>query len=366
MRVLMTTDTVGGVWTFTQELARGLLERGCAVYLVSLGGAPSDSQKLWPERLKHEAGACFSYEAWTTPLEWMEENDRAYYLAAGRLIRIAFRWGADLLHSNQFCFGAVPLSIPKIVTAHSDVLSWAESCRGGVLEESAWLRQYRKLVGDGLESADVVSCPTEWMARTVTEYFSVRGELVVIPNGRSVTPPQGGTRLQAVTAGRLWDEAKNIGMLGDFRSPLPIFVAGETRHGTAGSTHILPDNMLLGRLSQEELLSLFRQSAIYICTSRYEPFGLAPLEAALCGCAVICNDIPSLREVWESGALYFRDSQSLRNLLCRLSEDGEELVAAQHRSYARARHFSADTMTERYLRLYRKVVAGAERSANVA
>ena len=33
MRILMTTDTVGGVWTFTQELAGGLLEQGCAVAL---------------------------------------------------------------------------------------------------------------------------------------------------------------------------------------------------------------------------------------------------------------------------------------------------------------------------------------------
>jgi len=37
----------------------------------------------------------------------------------------------------------------------------------------------------------------------------------------------------------------------------------------------------------------------------YEPFGLAPLEAALSRCAIVANDIPSLREVWGSAAMYF-------------------------------------------------------------
>ena len=55
---------------------------------------------------------------------------------------------------------------------------------------------------------------------------------------------------------------------------------------------------MLGPLAEEDLLALFQESAIYLCTSRYEPFGLAPLEAALCGCAVVANDIESLREVW--------------------------------------------------------------------
>ena len=45
MRLLMTTDTVGGVWTFTKELTGGMLARGCEVTLVSLGKLPSPGQK---------------------------------------------------------------------------------------------------------------------------------------------------------------------------------------------------------------------------------------------------------------------------------------------------------------------------------
>ncbi len=44
MRILMTTDTVGGVWTFTSELTEQLLQRGHEVYLVSFGREPSPEQ----------------------------------------------------------------------------------------------------------------------------------------------------------------------------------------------------------------------------------------------------------------------------------------------------------------------------------
>ena len=366
MRVLMTTDTVGGVWTFTQELAGGLLDRGCSVYLVSLGGTPSESQESWFNHMQQKWGANFRHEAWNTPLEWMEENVRAFYLPAAWLIRIACKWKADLLHSSQFCFGSLPPEIPRIVTAHSDVLSWADSCRDGVLEDSAWLRRYKTLVADGLRAADKVVCPSNWMAQALTRNFEVPGEVVVIPNGRSLSAPRQHCRLQAVTAGRLWDEAKNIGILRDVRSPIPIYVVGENQQGSKKAAGFLRDDRLLGSLSQENVLKLFRESAIYICTSRYEPFGLAPLEAALCGCAVIANDIPSLREVWGDGALYFRGSEALASLLRELCGSRDSLADAQRCSLLRARQYSAERMTESYVKLYRTALTKSEKTAYVA
>ena len=61
-----------------------------------------------------------------------------------------------------------------------------------------------------------------------------------------------------------------------------------------------------GELSESEMRELLSRAAIYIATSKYEPFGLAPLEAALSRCAIVANDIPSLREIWGDAALYFR------------------------------------------------------------
>ena len=62
MRVLMTTDTVGGVWTFTQELSLGLLNKGCAVALVSLGRKPAPAQAAWAQQQVVRWGSRFRYE----------------------------------------------------------------------------------------------------------------------------------------------------------------------------------------------------------------------------------------------------------------------------------------------------------------
>ena len=74
-----------------------------------------------------------------------------------------------------------------------------------------------------------------------------------------------------------------------------------------------------GPQTEAQLRQLLSRAAIYIATSRYEPFGLAPLEAALSRCAVIANDIPSLHEVWGDDALYF-ERNNAESLLLTIQE----------------------------------------------
>ena len=118
-------------------------------------------------------------------------------------------------------------------------------------------------------------------------------------------------QMRAVTAGRMWDPAKNLALLRAADLPISIEIAGETDGEVIASDRL----RWVGQLGTEALQALFRESALYICCSRYEPFGLAALEAALCGCAVLAYDIPSLREVWGNGALYFHDAVTLSSLL---------------------------------------------------
>jgi glycosyltransferase involved in cell wall biosynthesis len=291
----------------------------------------------------------------------MQENQRAWPDAAPLLMRIASEFGAEILHSNQFCFGALPIEIPRVITAHSDVLSWAEACRGQPLENSPWLRQYCRLVTDGLNGATAVIAPTRWMLNGLRRNFPFRARCELIPNGRTLPDGSSSARhLRAVTVGRLWDEAKDIRMLGEVSSKVPLYAAGDMQQGDARGPQSLRGVALLGRMRENELLDFFRQSAIYICTSRYEPFGLAPLEAALCGCAVLARDISSLREVWEDGALYFADAASLSALLDALAADPDLLEAAQRRSSARARRFTAERMVASYQAQFARVLNEAK------
>lgn len=367
MRILMTTDTVGGVWTFTQELASGLLARGCAICLVSVGPPPSDPQESWCNQMQARAQGSFRYEHIDAPLEWMSNNHDAYTAAAPSLLRLASNFGVDLLHISQFCFGALPLQIPKLITAHSDVLSWAQACRGGALQPSPWLAQYTSLVSRGLAAADSVIAPTRWMAHTLASTFSIPQLPSVIHNGRTLQSGDNRFRqLQAVTAGRLWDEAKNIALLADLRSPMPLLIAGPAEHDGAAMNYPLDNVTLVGNVASQDLLSLFRESAIYICTSRYEPFGLAPLEAALSGCAVLASDIPSLREVWGPAALYFQSADSLTSLLHRFHQNPRSLAHAQQQSAARARFFTAERMVDGYYRLFEQALVPREDAVHAA
>ena len=101
-----------------------------------------------------------------------------------------------------------------------------------------------------------------------------------------------------------------------------------------------------------ELLS---RAVIYIAPSKYEPFGLSPLEAALSKCALVANDIPSFREIWGNAAVYFRrdDADSLRDVLMQLHGDPALCLSYADRAYRRAiERYTAEQMVDEYMQLY--------------
>ena len=400
MRLLITTDTVGGVWTFTSELTQQLLQRGHEVYLVSFGRTPNPAQQAWASSQTHDKGRhpehnngrhpersegppysarsakaatpqptsapTFTYTPTQIPLEWMQNNTYAYTEGAATLHSIVQTTQPDLILSNQFCFGALPTPIPRIVVAHSDVLSWARACNPSALEPTPWLNRYTAMVQSGLRAATAVVAPTDWMGEALTANFELPHSYTVIPNGASAAPisevpPQ--RKLQAITAGRLWDQAKGLDTLQTLTSTIPLLIAGENPPAPQTS----PTNLTnLGPLSQPDLHHHFRQSAIYLCTSRYEPFGLAPLEAALCGCALVLRDLPSLRETWADNALYFNDNTSLTDTLLSLKDNPNLLARYQSRAHQRAQHFTPQRMTDSYLALFNKILNQQQAQQHVA
>ncbi len=366
MRLLMTTDTVGGVWTFTKELSEALLHGSDEVTLVSFGRAPSREQHGWAQDTEDLWPKSFRFVPTDLPLEWMQNNSDLYPAAGALLLQLIESLQPEMLHLNQFCFGALPTHLPKIVTAHSDVLSWWSSCRGALSEmkEDRWLETYKDLVRRGLDGADHVTAPTCWMLDQIAALYGAPRSSSVVFNGRSLKRKQGGERrVQAVTAGRLWDEAKNISMLQQVSGSIPILVAGDSSF-EGNAVLDSPRLQFLGSLSESAMLQLFRESSLYIVTSRYEPFGLAPVEAALCGCAILVNDIPSLREVWGDAAIYFSGAAALSCILAALSDDPTELRRAAERSFRHASlHYTRERMASAYLRLYSSMMGEARHVA---
>ena len=97
---------------------------------------------------------------------------------------------------------------------------------------------------------------------------------------------------------------------------------------------------------------------MYAGTARYEPAGMNLIEAALSRCALILNDIPSLREIWGQAAVYFRtnDAESLAEAVRILGGDPQMLRSFANRAFQRAREcFNAYRMTDNYVQLYRRI-----------
>jgi glycogen(starch) synthase len=367
MHVLMTADTLGGVWNYARELAAGLSQRGVRVTLVSFGEIPSPEQTRWMEGL-----ARFDYHPTGFKLEWMRDSAEDLEHSAEYLQNLIDEVRPDVLHLNQYFYGAMHSSVPKVVCAHSDVVGWWQVVRGCEPPPSTWIDEYRQLVYSGLAAADAVVAPSQWMLQSLADnYLELTGGRVIY-NGRTPTlfNPHISKEDFVMSVGRLWDAGKQVTLLAQQDLPCETFLIGSA-HDPDGDSPVSVfepaserkvNINFKGTQTEAQLRQLYGRCAIYAATSRYEPFGLAPLEAAFSRCALVANDIPSLREIWGDSALYFHrnDTRSLGVTIRSLLSDVELRRVYANRALRHAQsNYTAARMTDEYLGLY-KALVGAE------
>src|SRR5262249_7306802 len=151
MHVLITTDTISGVWSYSRELVSGLVSRGLRVTLVSFGEVPLPEQISWMDNLHG-----LDYRPTAFRLEWMHEGEQDFAESAAYLTAIVREFRPDVLPLNQFCYGGLPVKAPRVVVAHGDLLTWWVAVHGHEPKSARWLSRYRDTVDRGLASADVL------------------------------------------------------------------------------------------------------------------------------------------------------------------------------------------------------------------
>lgn len=352
----MTADAVGGVWQYATELATALVPHGIETVMAVIG--PMGGQ-VAPDGVQVvETGL---------PLDWLADGPDAV-LAAGRAIAaMASEIGADLVQLNSPALAAeARFPCPVVAVAHGCVGTWWEAAEGGSLPaDLAW---HPELMRRGLVAADAIVAPSASYAAIVRRRYGLGRPLLTVHNGRTsftgdaMTDPAP----HVLTVGRLWDRVKNVALLDRVaaRLSVPVRAVGATTgpHGDTVATRHLD---LLGTLDQDALTSELMRRPIFASAASFEPFGLAVLEAAQAGCALVLTDIPTFRELWGGVALFVDIGDesgwvaAIEHLLAAPAERAVLADAARER----ARRFTPAATAAAMARIYDGLVAPTRRVA---
>ncbi|MDB5697327.1 MAG: glycosyltransferase [Alphaproteobacteria bacterium] len=302
MRVLVTADAVGGVWTYAVDLARALVAHDVTVVLAVLGPSPSAEQQK-----KVAAIPGLTLVDTGLALDWMAPSPGAVHAAGEAVAALASRHRADLVQLNAPALAAtVAFPVPVLAVNHSCLTTWWGVANGGAPEgDYSWRAE---LTGLGLKAADRVVAPTAAFAEATQRAYGLSVTPTVVHNGRApLDLPHSATHDYAFTAGRLWDKGKNAATLDRAAEQLsiPFYAAGPVR-GPGGDGVVLDHISVLGELDERALSHWLAPRPVFVSAALYEPFGLAVLEAAQAGCPLLLSDIPTFRELWD-GAAWFVD-----------------------------------------------------------
>jgi glycosyltransferase involved in cell wall biosynthesis len=220
---------------------------------------------------------------------------------------------------------------------------------------------YRELVPRGLRRAAMVLTPSEAVAAEVRAEYGLDDEVVATPLGVDApwfdtTPAEPGwlaarglPERYLLFVGSVEPRKGLPGLLRALRllhdaepGTPPLVLVGPPGWGPALETAALPAGAVLsaGYLDTAELRRLVAGAAALAYPTRYEGFGLPPLEAFAAGTPVVASDLPVVREVTGPLATLtpVGDDEALAAGLAKALDDRDP--AARAARQARARAFS--------------------------
>jgi alpha-1,3-rhamnosyl/mannosyltransferase len=290
------------------------------------------------------------------------------------LPRRARRAGLDVLHCPSPLVPGAPLAMPLVVTV-PDVLPWVHPewmSRANVL-------QHRLVLERVLPRAAIVLAPSQFTRGELLARFPLHPDRVeVAPLGidAAFTPGPGGVtgvegpyllavgtlqpRKDLETALTAFERCADAGLehalvvagARGWRDEATLARLRGSRH--AGRIHVL------GAVDDAAIVSALRGAAALLFCSRYEGFGLPPLEAMACGTPVIAARTGAVAEVVGDAAVLLEpgDDAGFANAALSLLADSELRAELSARGTQHAAAFTWERCADATAAAYRRACGG--------
>lgn len=347
-------EPITGIGLYTRELYRALVTTGLEV-------------ERWGARRTGEAPRGeMSRTGWTL-------GELPYWLQARSptLFHAVSNFNLPLMRTR---------GVPYVLTVHDLVPM--------LLPETVSTRfrwQFRLWLARSLQVAQQVICVSETARASVLERFDVDPrKLHVVHHGVDhvdrVEPPDATTVkwLDALGLNTPWvlyagalDARKNVELvvraverLHDGGQKVTLVLAGQRWFGSSAIERELMrvkekgvDIRALGYLADPVFYALMKRASVFVFPSRYEGFGLPPLEAMRLGVPTIISTEGSLPEICGDGAWQVRpdDVEGLAQQLSRWLRKKDEREVWSQRASARAARFLWSESARRTASLYADV-----------
>jgi glycosyltransferase involved in cell wall biosynthesis len=343
------TQTATGVQRFAAEVTQALARAGVPLRLLAPPGAPDRLGEVPVEHVGTRSG-----QNWEQ-LDLPRASGKAMLLNLGNTAPLQ-------------CGG------PRVVVIHdAGVFDTPESY------SFAFRSWYRALhLALPRLGARVITVSEFSRARLATRLRLDPHRIAVMPEGGEHilrVPPDAGVLARNGLAPRGYALAvgtraahKNLGALRDAAAMLAarglsLAVAGAVQGGVFSGAADTEGSAvrLLGRVSDAELRALYENALCLVFPSRYEGFGIPPLEAMWCGCPVLAARAGAVPEVCGEAALWF-DTEGAQGdpaaqartpaaALARLLDEPGLADTLRDAGRARARLYSWDAAGRRLLEL---------------